>query len=204
MPQIVYVLSNSAMPGLVKIGYTAEQDVETRIAQLYTTGVPVPFEIEYAHQVPNALELEKALHLAFAPYRVHSRREFFKIAPEQATAILRIFPGEDVTPELTETENEAIDEESKAAGARMRSRRPNLNFEEMGIPIESTLQFTDGSNTVKVLSSRRVKLGETEVSLTAATRTILNLPYNVAPAIYWTYKGENLREIYDRTYEPID
>jgi len=45
---IVYVLTNSAMPGLVKIGYTAQDDANSRIAQLYTTGVPVPFTIEYA------------------------------------------------------------------------------------------------------------------------------------------------------------
>lgn len=45
---IVYVLTNSAMPGLVKIGYTSQDDANSRIAQLYTTGVPVPFTIEYA------------------------------------------------------------------------------------------------------------------------------------------------------------
>ena len=48
---IVYVLTNSAMPGLVKIGYTAQDDANSRIAQLYTTGVPVPFTIEYACKV---------------------------------------------------------------------------------------------------------------------------------------------------------
>ncbi len=38
--RIVYVLSNAAMPGLVKIGMTASEDAEARLAQLYTTGVP--------------------------------------------------------------------------------------------------------------------------------------------------------------------
>ena len=40
---VVYVLTNPAMPGLVKIGRTDQDDANTRIAQLYTTGVPVPF-----------------------------------------------------------------------------------------------------------------------------------------------------------------
>jgi len=56
---IVYVLTNSAMPGLVKIGYTSQDDANSRIAQLYTTGVPVPFTIEYACKVQNAEEVEK-------------------------------------------------------------------------------------------------------------------------------------------------
>ena len=43
--EIVYVLTNPAMPGLVKIGRTAGEDAGARIAQLYTTGVPVPFTL---------------------------------------------------------------------------------------------------------------------------------------------------------------
>jgi len=42
--EIVYVLANSAMPDIVKIGNTTQADIKTRMNQLYTTGVPVPFE----------------------------------------------------------------------------------------------------------------------------------------------------------------
>lgn len=41
---IVYVLSNPAMPGLVKIGKTTRGSVDARLSELYSTGVPVPFE----------------------------------------------------------------------------------------------------------------------------------------------------------------
>ena len=40
---IVYVLTNPAMPGIVKIGRT-QSDLGSRLSQLYSTGVPVPFE----------------------------------------------------------------------------------------------------------------------------------------------------------------
>ena len=43
----VYVLTNPAMPNMVKIGKTT-RDVELRLADLYSTGVPLPFECEYA------------------------------------------------------------------------------------------------------------------------------------------------------------
>jgi hypothetical protein len=52
---IVYVLTNEAMPGLVKIGMTDDTNPDTRVSQLYSTGVPLPFEVE------------QALHSAFAP-----------------------------------------------------------------------------------------------------------------------------------------
>lgn len=48
---IVYVLSNEAMPGLVKIGRTNRDDLEVRLRELYTTGVPLPFKCEYACKV---------------------------------------------------------------------------------------------------------------------------------------------------------
>ena len=39
----VYVLTNPAMPGMVKIGKTT-RDVTHRLKDLYSTGVPLPFE----------------------------------------------------------------------------------------------------------------------------------------------------------------
>ena len=39
----VYILSNPAMPGLLKIGYT-ERDVQERVKELSNTGIPSPFE----------------------------------------------------------------------------------------------------------------------------------------------------------------
>jgi hypothetical protein len=89
---IVYVLSNPAIPGIVKIGRTAKEDAKLRIAQLYTTGVPVPFTLEFACRVPNPDEVEKALHVAFAPHRINLKREFFKIDPAAGNLDFEIAP----------------------------------------------------------------------------------------------------------------
>ncbi|RYF85775.1 MAG: GIY-YIG nuclease family protein [Chitinophagaceae bacterium] len=46
---IVYVLTNAAMPNLIKIGFTSHEDVKLRMAQLYASaGVPLPFDCVYA------------------------------------------------------------------------------------------------------------------------------------------------------------
>lgn len=77
--KIVYVLTNPAMPGLVKIGRTSNSEADGRISQLYTTGVPVPFNLEFACRVTNPDEVEAAFHKAFAPQRINPKREFFRI-----------------------------------------------------------------------------------------------------------------------------
>jgi hypothetical protein len=50
---IVYLLTNPYMPGLVKIGMTKQEDLEKRMKELYTTGVPVAFECQFACRVNN-------------------------------------------------------------------------------------------------------------------------------------------------------
>jgi len=48
---IIYVLTNPAMSGLVKIGKTSRNSVDGRLNELYSTGVPVPFECAFAARV---------------------------------------------------------------------------------------------------------------------------------------------------------
>lgn len=196
---VVYVLSNPAMPGLVKIGCTAQEDANTRLGQLYTTGVPVPFKLEFACKVPNPEEVEKALHLAFAPNRINPKREFFQIDPNQAIAILRLLHVEDATAEV-ESQPSPVDEQSKSAANQLKSRRPNLNFEEIGLPVGTELQSVHTGAIAIVAGNRTVRFDSQEMSLTAATRKDQALEYSVAPGPNWTCDGRLLRDIYDETY----
>ena len=156
---IVYVLTNPAMPGLIKIGRTAQEDANDRIAQLYGTGVPVPFKLEFACKVPNSDEVEKALHIAFAPWRVNPKREFFRMEADQAIAILKLLHEEDATAEVS-GQPTSLDSQSIEAADELVKRRPNLNFEEMGIQKGEILQSKHGATTVIVVGPRKVKLGE--------------------------------------------
>jgi hypothetical protein len=79
---IVYVLTNPAMPNIVKIGLTTRGDIQQRMNELFTTGVPVPFECAFACDVDDCEAVEKALHLAFRPNRIHPKREFFNLEPD--------------------------------------------------------------------------------------------------------------------------
>jgi hypothetical protein len=40
MAEIVYILTNPVMPGVVKIGKTDREDVQSRVKELFTTQIP--------------------------------------------------------------------------------------------------------------------------------------------------------------------
>ena len=199
---IVYVLSNPAMPGLVKIGLTGSEDATLRLIQLYSTGVPLPFKLEYACKVANPEEVEQALHQAFSPNRVNPKREFFQIDPAQAISILKLLHTEDATKEIADSTDTKDPIEIDALKA-FESRRPNLNFDEMCIPVGSILVATRDATEVVVTGPRKVRLGDEEMSLTAATRRVLGLPdgtQGVKLGYNWTFNGKSLGRIYDETY----
>ncbi len=97
-PGIVYAATNPLMPGLVKIGGTSRANVQARLDELSSTGVPAPFTCEIARRVDHYLEVESALHTVFEPSRVPSGREFFQVTLDQVAAALNLADGEDVTP----------------------------------------------------------------------------------------------------------
>lgn len=196
--QIVYVLSNPAMPGIVKIGFTAGDDVQLRMASLYGSGVPVPFELKFACRVPNGREVERALHVAFGPQRVNPSREFFEIEPEQAIAILKLL-HEEVTQEIVQQPAELPKEEIEAA-ENFRKRRPVMNFAEMGIPPGSVLQWIHGPETATVTGPRWISQNGESTSLSAATQKLLGVSYAVNPGPFWTYQGKTISQIYNETY----
>lgn len=198
--QIVYVLTNPSMPGLVKIGITSQNDVESRMEQLYTTGVPVPFECNYACKVRDAREVERAIHFAFGDSRVNPRREFFKLLPERVVAILKLLQIEEVTKEIIEEVDTREDAEDRDSARKLKeARRPKLNFEELGIPIGAILKFRDGDDEAAVIAGNLVRYQGEEVSLTMATRKILGLreDYPLQPSPRWNFNGKCLKDIYE-------
>lgn len=97
----VYVLSNEAMPGVVKIGKTSRR-VEQRAKELHTSGVPRPFTVEFQILSPDCGELEKMAHLCMSALRVDNDREFFEISAADARACLEELLDEQVENWLDE------------------------------------------------------------------------------------------------------
>lgn len=209
MSVIVYVLTNPAMPDLIKIGKTTRDDLQARMKELYTTGVPLPFDCAIAVEVEKrGDELEKALHVAFEPNRLSRSREFFEVGSSQVEAILKIWPdARDVTPEIEEDLDKDLSSEEKedARKFKRRNRKPNFNFTEMGIPDGSELVSTNGAHEKAiVMGEKKVSFRDEEMSLTAATRVALNLSYSAPPCGHWTFEGRSLSDIYSEVYGSSD
>ncbi|QIK53117.1 GIY-YIG nuclease family protein [Dysgonomonas sp. HDW5B] len=201
---IVYVLVNLAMPGLVKIGMTTRNEIDSRLRELYSTGVPLPFECRYAClvEVSDCGKVEKALHKAFYKNRINTSREFFDIDPEQAIAILELLDKREITNEVVEELANDITLADKVAAENFKKkRRPPLNFREMGIPRGAKLQLIDDQNIeVEVCGDRKILFNGIETSLTAATKELHHIDHALQPTPYWTYKGKSLSDIYNETY----
>jgi hypothetical protein len=84
----VYILTNGAMPGLVKVGMTLGE-VDARAAQLHTTGVPMPFEVYDSFLCPDAAAVEAQVHSLMMDFRVSGNREFFKCEPKVAAGLVQ-------------------------------------------------------------------------------------------------------------------
>ena len=200
---IVYVLKNPAFTNLVKIGITTRDQVSVRMAELYTTGVPLPFKCVFAGKVDDPKKVESALHHAFTNTRVNPSREFFDIDESQAIAILKLLINEEVTP-IVSDELEKVDEVSKNASKKYsRSKRPPQNFVEMGINIGEYISTADGLISCKIAEEKKVEYEGEILSLTRLTRKIKKLDHDIQPAPHWFYKGRSLKEIYDETYEAL-
>tara|TARA_B100001248_G_C27185677_1_gene364424 strand:- start:16 stop:627 length:612 start_codon:yes stop_codon:yes gene_type:complete len=195
----VYVLTNPAMPGMVKIGKTT-RDVSLRLADLYSTGVPLPFECEYAALVKDVDKTEKVFHNAFEKSRVNPRREFFNIHPIQATDLLKLMAIEDVTP-IVQDKAKNIDKEAIPSIEKFKIlRRPNQNFFEMGLKAGDVLRFGRNDEFCTVLNARQVSYKNETWFLSNLTKKLLDTTSPMDGYGSWYFKGKNLQEIYNETY----
>jgi hypothetical protein len=82
----VYVLTNRAMAGLVKIGFSTK-DPSLRAAELEGTGLPHPFEVVFDVLVIEPQAVEQAVHKLLKAQ--HESKEFFKTDPAAAARAIR-------------------------------------------------------------------------------------------------------------------
>lgn len=200
---IVYVLTNESMPGLVKIGYTT-QEIDDRLSNLYSTGVPLPFKCEYACHTDNIEELEKALHAAFSPQRINPKREFFQISIDQVIPLLKCWNRiqRDVTNDVQKELDEGVTEQEEAAERKFRKKRAKFDFQEMGISVGEMLNFDEGDIHVVAIvhDARRVECNGEITFMTPLTRKLRGAGCDAEPLPYWTYQGRVLKDIYNEVY----
>jgi len=101
MEGYVYCLSNPCYIGLVKVGeiHTEGKTPLDRAKELFTTGVPEPFKVEFAKKVKDPKQKEGILHQLLEQYteRHSNRREFFRVSVAQVRLFFDLMDGEEWT-----------------------------------------------------------------------------------------------------------
>lgn len=103
MEGYVYVMSNKAMPGLVKVGFTTGTP-EERAAQLNGSHSPHPVVVEYSTHVPNARAVEQEAHLRLRKHR--EGKEWFRCSRELAIDAIKRAAGDLARNEFSRVEQE--------------------------------------------------------------------------------------------------
>ena len=177
------------------------RDVSLRLADLYKTVVPLPFECEYAAKVKDVDETERAFHEAFGPNRINIKREFFEIKPTQAIAVLKLMAIEDVTPTVQEEANTVDVEGTVFAEYYKRKRRPTFNFFMMGLKEGDVLKFNRNDENCTVLNGRQVSYQVQSWFLSNLTNKLMNRTGPMHGAPYWSFDVKNLNDIYNEKYK---
>jgi hypothetical protein len=130
MAGFIYIMSNKSFKAnLIKIGKT-ERDPSIRKGELYTTGTPDEFHLEYYVFVNNHDELELRIHSELEKYRYSNRREFFECEIEKAIAATRKLCGSSIKFEEIFYKNSAEIEKIKEQEKIERQREIELLNEE--------------------------------------------------------------------------
>ena len=191
---VVYVLSNEAMDGYIKIGKTT--NLEQRLKSLDNTSTPLPFRCVFAIEVEDMDQVERLAHQTFKRDRVRSSREFFEIDEEQAVAALKMTGGRNVTP----VNDLAEDDEALNALEKATQKRSRFKFSMLDIRPGEELEYVrDSSISAKVIDDSSIDVNGKSTSLSQAALELLHNEgiewKTVAGPKYWTYGGVTLAEL---------
>lgn len=199
----IYILTNDAMPDYIKIGFTAADDVETRMRQLDTTSLPLPFRLHACIEVENAQQLEKLAHDVFTSQRARASREFFLMEPETAVRYLKAISLNDSSAKWIASDQKMIDDTGRHLGETqvVKPKRPNFTFSAADVPMGSKIQFVrDSSFVAEVVSETEVEFEGQVIRLSPLTRLIfqrlgtVNSSGAYAGPDYFTFEDEILSD----------
>lgn len=99
----LYCLTNTTMPGLLKIGMTLDEPEERAKELSSATGVAAPFVVAISKRIVNPAKKESAVHelLTGLGFRFNDRREFFTCSLNIVGLLFDVIDGDDVR--LTDT-----------------------------------------------------------------------------------------------------
>ena len=130
----VYIISNPAMPGLVKVGHSTK-DPELRARELNNTGTPHPYTVEYEMLIEDPFRVEQQTHNALTSLR--EGREWFRCSCEEAiAAIQRVAAGRAINETFRRADREQaekIRKEQEDAESRQKLVNARIGTQELDV-----------------------------------------------------------------------
>lgn len=207
----IYVLSNPALEGFVKIGYASDGNLESRLKNL-NTAVPYRFRVCALYETDTDAPSDKIIHAlidAIDP-ELHVNAidengrpytsEFYKMSPEDACSLLKHITkvsGTEARLTIKEASQEEQQEEADAEGAReqLRNRRSNLRFSLIGLTPGDEVHFkNDPSETAIVCDDKHVTYEGEKYSLTGLAQKLFDTDKPLQGPAFFTYNGELLTD----------
>jgi hypothetical protein len=107
----VYVITNKAMPGLVKVGFSTK-DPLLRANELAHTGSPHPYMVAYDALIRSPRDVEQALHSKLSQMR--EGKEWFRCSVAVVVAEIRSLYGPEILLEQSGSTNDDDEDEAPA------------------------------------------------------------------------------------------
>ncbi len=192
--QLVYILTNRSMPGLIKIGHTI--DLKSRLNVLSSkTGVPTRFECHCCCVVKDMKDIEKRLHYALSDFR-REKREFFEFDADKVQKLLIGYARK----VLIRDGEDNFTSKKKNNSVKGSSRSTKFYFSMVNIKNGARLTFIkDETKIATVIDAEKGKImfdGEPG-TLSGFAQSILNKKA-LQGAKYWKYKGEILTDLREK------
>ena len=187
---IVYILIDQLMPGLVKIGRTDGDTVEARMKQLYSTASPAShLSASMPLKLPMPLVSSEPSTLRSATTS-RQNREFFRLSPDKPKAIFQLLEIRNVTPKI-DVVGEPGDQE---ALDKAKTKAPPFQFSMIGLKPDTELQSVfDEAITCIVKDNKDVVFRGEVVSLSAAALKVAHEKgytwTKIGGPDYWKYNG---------------
>jgi len=98
----VYILINTSLDGMIKVGRTTRDPQERARELSRATGIPTPFRVAYECLVSDCERVENELHVRLSDFRVSKDREFFRYPLHLGIKLLEELQGGRGRPTLDE------------------------------------------------------------------------------------------------------
>ena len=164
MSEFIYILENSSLPEVVKIGRT-EREVSERVRELSSaTGVPTKFTVFRQYAVENAATAERQIHERLAEYRVSDNREFFRLSADDTASIIEEMLGKNsqASPDY-DREDDLFFAATQIAISLGKIEWPGILAGPLKISHEEALRLIDGLQTRGILNSQKELCGDLRV-----------------------------------------